>query len=114
MNKPSLNALSAAVYIALVASALYYFPKTSVEESVLAPIVMLSLFVLSAALMGYFFAYQPIRLLTEGKQREAVKFFFSTIAIFACITGAVVATLVFSGVRGSAVEGTTPIESGKV
>ena len=31
---------------------------------------MLSLFVFSAAMVGYFFVYQPVRLLIENKSEE--------------------------------------------
>ncbi|MCX6787277.1 MAG: hypothetical protein NTY93_01990 [Candidatus Kaiserbacteria bacterium] len=89
---PFLNALSATAYITLIASALFYAPKANIpEDGFIIPIIMLSLLVLSVALMGYFFLYQPVRLLIEGKQKEATKFFLSTIAIFAGITGALVA-----------------------
>ena len=86
-KNPFLNALAATAYITLIASAMYYAPKANIpENSVMIPIVMLSLLVLSAALMGYLFFYQPVRLLVENKQKEATKFFLSTIIIFALIT----------------------------
>lgn len=88
MNKyPFLNALSATAYITLIASALNYIAETNVTvDGIIVPIVMLSLLVLSAALMGYFFFFQPVRLLIEGKQKEATKFFLSTVALFTLIT----------------------------
>jgi hypothetical protein len=90
-KNPFLNALSATAYITLVASVMYYVPKTNVpENSVMIPIAILSLFVLSAAMMGYFFVYQPVQLLIEGKQKEATKLFLTTVALFACITGLMV------------------------
>ena len=90
-KNPFINALFAAAYIALIASAIAYAPNFEVRMyGAIAPITFLSLFVLSAALMGYFFVYQPVRLLIEGKQREATKFFLTTVLAFACITGATV------------------------
>jgi len=86
-KNPFLNALSATAYITAVASFMFYAPKTNVPDGVIVPIVMLSLFVLSAAMMGYFFVYYPLRLLIENKPKEATKFFLSTVAIFAFITG---------------------------
>lgn len=88
MNKhPFFNALSATAYITLIASAMFYAPEMNIPENiVIIPIGMLSLLVLSVALMAYFFLYQPVRLLIEGKQKEATKFFLSTVAIFALIT----------------------------
>ena len=86
-KNPFLNALSATAYITAVASVLYYTPKTGIpENSVMIPIAMLSLFVLSAAMMGYFFLYHPVRFLIENRQKEATKLFLATVAIFACIT----------------------------
>jgi len=100
MNKnPFLNALSATAYITVVASVMYYVPKTNMpENSVMIPTAILSLFVLSAAMMGYFFVYQPVQLLIEGKQKEATKLFLSTVLIFACITGAMVSIWLFFSV----------------
>lgn len=79
-KNPFLNALSATAYIAVVASVMFYAPKTSMPaDGVIVPIAILSLFVLSAAMMGYFFLYHPVQLLIEGKQKEATKLFLSTI-----------------------------------
>jgi len=95
-KNPFVNALAATAYITLIASALSYVPNTDIpEKSVMIPIVMLSLLVLSAALMGYFFFYQPVRLLIENKQKEATKLFLLTVLIFACITAAMAFTWFF-------------------
>jgi hypothetical protein len=86
MNNPFLNALLATAYITLVASMMFYAPGMNLpEKSIIIPIGMLSLLVLSVALMSYFFLFQPVRLLIEGKQKEATKFFLSTVVIFASI-----------------------------
>jgi len=90
MSKPFLNALSATAYITIVASAMFYTPKENIPESVIIPITMLSLFVLSAAMMGYFFVYHPLQLLIENKPKEATKFFLSTVAFFVLITAALI------------------------
>jgi len=45
---------------------------------------MLSLFVLSAAIMGYLFLSEPLQLFLENKKQEAVTFFAKTVGIFAC------------------------------
>lgn len=95
-KNPFLNALSATAYIAVVASVMFYAPKTSMPaDGVIVPIAILSLFVLSAAMMGYFFLYHPVQLLIEGKQKEATKLFLSTVAIFACITLVMISTWIF-------------------
>ena len=91
-KNPFLNALAATAYITAIASVLYYASRINipVTDSVTIPITFLSLFVLSAAMMGYFFVYQPVQLLIENKQKEATRLFLATVAIFACITGAIV------------------------
>lgn len=92
-RNPFVNALSAAAYITLLVSLIFNAPKEFIPEpSIMIPIGMLSLFVLSAALMGYFFILQPIQLLVEGKKEEATKLFLATVAAFAGITGAMVLT----------------------
>lgn len=45
---------------------------------------MLSLFVLSAAVMGYLFLSEPLYLLLENRKREAIVFFAKVVGIFAC------------------------------
>ena len=93
MNKnPLLNALAASAYISLIASAIAYAPNFEARiVGPIAPITFLSLFVLSASLMGYLFVYHPVQLLIEGKQREATKFFLTTVASFAGITALLLA-----------------------
>ncbi|MEK7176936.1 MAG: hypothetical protein AAB719_01395 [Patescibacteria group bacterium] len=54
------------------------------EETILMPILMLSLFVLSAAVMGYLFVYEPLRLHLDNQRQEAVSFFLKTVGTFAC------------------------------
>ncbi len=91
-KNPFLNALAATAYISAIALMMRYGPKgPGVDSSFFAPIAFLSLFVLSAALMGYFFLYQPIRLFFEQKPQEATKLFLTTVLVFACITAAVFA-----------------------
>ncbi|MBX4192392.1 hypothetical protein KW798_02805 [Candidatus Parcubacteria bacterium] len=86
-KNPFINALAAALYIAVVASVMFYgsnyFPKV---ESVLIPIAMLSLFTLSAAIMGYLFLYEPGQLVLAGEHKQAVTLFLQTVATFAGIT----------------------------
>jgi heme O synthase-like polyprenyltransferase len=90
-KNPFLNALAATTYITIIASMLYYGQKTIAPvNNVIVPIAFLSLFVLSAAIMGYFFLYQPARFFLEGKQKEATRLFLSTVAIFACITAVMI------------------------
>lgn len=95
-KNPFLNAFAATAYITCIALVMRYGPKgPGVDSSFIAPIAFLSLFVLSAALMGYFFLYQPLRFFFEGKPQEATKLFLQTVAVFAGITGAVIAAWFF-------------------
>jgi hypothetical protein len=45
---------------------------------------MLSLFVLSAAVMGFLFLSEPLYLLVENKKKEAIIFFAKIVVFFAC------------------------------
>ncbi len=95
-TNPFLNALAAIAYITMVASLMRYGSKAMPEvESVVIPIAILSLFVLSAAMMGYFFLCQPLKLLVGGKPEEATKFFLTTTASFAGIAGMIVSGWLF-------------------
>ena len=86
-KNPFINALGAAGYVSILVTFIFNSPKfiTDNELGMMAHILFLSLFVVSAALMGYLFVYSPVRLLIEGKQAEATKLFLSTVAFFALI-----------------------------
>jgi len=91
-KNPLVNALVASAYITALVSVVFNAPKTTpFENTIMAPIIFLSVFVLSAAVMGFLFVYQPLRLFFENKQQEAVKLFLLTVASFAGITATVVA-----------------------
>lgn len=84
-----LNALATTAYIALVAFFMFYVPKSfgSGEDStVLIPIVMLSLFVFSAALTGVLVFGRPIIWYLDGKKKEAIRLLAYTLVIFLIIT----------------------------
>ena len=97
-QNPFVNALVATLYIMLISSVMFYGSKAmSHQSSFLAPVVGLSLFTLSAAVMGYLFCYQPIQLYFDGKKKEAVDLFLQTVGIFGGIT-ALTLLLLFSGI----------------
>jgi hypothetical protein len=52
--------------------------------TMLVPMAMLSMFVLSAAIMGYLFLSEPLFLLTENRKQEAIVFFAKIVGFFAC------------------------------
>jgi hypothetical protein len=96
-KNPLLNALSAALYIFAIVTVMSWgtsmMPK---EDTLMAPMAAVSLFTLSAAVMGYLFCYQPIQLYFDGKKKQAVQLFLQTVLIFGVFT-AIILSLLFSG-----------------
>jgi hypothetical protein len=82
---PLRNALFAALYIAGIVSLINFFGTMfeGMDDTIMAPMVMLSLLVLSVAIMGYLFVFEPVRMYVEGKKQEAITFFGKTIGFFA-------------------------------
>ncbi|HEV3245384.1 MAG TPA: hypothetical protein VG102_03425 [Candidatus Paceibacterota bacterium] len=91
-KNPYLNALIAGLYIVLVVLLVTYGPflARAKPDTILAPIAILSLLVLSAAFMGYTFFSQPVLMYLEGQKREAIELFTKTFIAFAIITDIVV------------------------
>ena len=100
IKNPFVNAFSASLYISMVVLIMDYgthmFPQS---KSIILPIAILSLFTLSAAVMGYLFLYQPAQLYIEGKQKQAVNLFLQTVGVFAAVTVTIL-LLLFSGILG--------------
>ncbi len=96
MKKPFLHALVAALYIVT----LVLLGKVGIsilqdrEDTIFIPMTMLSIFVLSAAVMGYLFLSEPLQLLIDGKKKDAIIFFAKVVGFFACFV-AIFATLLF-------------------
>ena len=97
-KNPIINAAVAMAYIAIVSILMFFgtrnLPK---QDTFLDPIAVLSLFTLSAAVMGYIFAYEPFQLYFDGKKKEALGLFLKTVASFGVIT-AILLALLFSGI----------------
>lgn len=75
-KNPLINALSATLYISVVASGMFFTEKSPEPVyPVLVGIAMLSLFVLSAAVTAYIFCYKPVQLLVEGKKWKLCIYF---------------------------------------
>ena len=88
----ALNAISTTLYIALVASLLFYAPHIFSKDTgntVLIPIYFLLLFVLSASVTGSLVLGRPILWYLDGKKKEAVSLFVSTIGFLFLIMLAV-------------------------
>ena len=97
-KNPLVNAFAAFFYIAVVASSMFYGTKISGPvNSIIGPIAVISLFTLSAAVMGYIFGYQPFQLYFDGKKKQAINLAFQTIAVFGGITFLLL-VLLFSGI----------------
>ncbi len=96
MKKPFLRALGGAVYIVLIVLLIQFFGHalSGKQDTIIIPMVMLSLFVLSAATMGYLFLSEPLYLLSENRKQDAITFFAKTVGIFACF-GLLFAVLLF-------------------
>lgn len=81
-----INSSLTAFYIGLVASFLFYGPQyfdfAGKPDTVFAPIMMLMLFVFSAAITGSLMLGKPILWFLDGKRKEAVSLFFYTLAVF--------------------------------
>lgn len=98
-KNPIINSILAFAYIAGVVLVMNWGTKniSSQPDSLWAPFVLISLFTLSAAVMGYLFLLQPIVLFLDKKKKEAIKLLLQTIAFFGLIT-LIMMTLVFSGI----------------
>jgi amino acid permease len=95
---PYLHATFATLYIVgivLIMNLLMSVTEDA-EDSIIVPMTVLSLLTLSVALMGYLFAYEPLRLHIDGKRAEAVTFFLTTVGTFALFVLAFVVVAIFS------------------
>lgn len=96
-KSPFYNAAAASLYIIVIGLVMDFGTRTmSKGPSLLAPIAVISLFTLSAAVMGYLFCYTPIMLYFDGKKKIAVNLFLQTVLVFGGITF-VALVLLFSG-----------------
>lgn len=97
-KKPYINALLAIIYIALVASIMFYAQDLGApqEDNVLMPIALISLFTFSAGVMGYLFLSEPVQLYLDGKKKEAVNFFLKTLVTFGVITVLALSAMIFN------------------
>lgn len=90
-KNPFINALCANLYIVVLVSAAFYSPFFDAKEpNIIFPILFLSVFVLSAAVMSFIFLYQPLQLFLEDKKKEGVNLFLKTVVSFAGITAVLV------------------------
>jgi hypothetical protein len=85
-TNPLINATAAALYIVVIVFFINTLqsPNTPDNNNLLIPMFMLSLLVLSVAIMGLLFVYKPFCLYLDGQKKEALSFFLKTLGIFAC------------------------------
>lgn len=99
-KNPLVNGIGASLYIVLVSLVMQWgtsmIPKNK-PDTFMAPVVVISLFTLSAAVMGYLFGFAPIQLYFDGKKKQAVSLFLKTVGVFGAITVTLLA-LFFSGI----------------
>ena len=96
IKNPYLNASMALGYIALIILVIDQVTSFSAHtpDTLLIPVTMLSLFVLSAAIMGILFVYEPARLFLENEKRQSLSFLLKTVGTFACFV-VILALLLF-------------------
>lgn len=93
-KQPYYNAILASGYIVGIVHLIQWFTGfQGIQQTILIPIGMLSLLVLSVSVMGFLFFYHPLLLLLEGKQQQAVTRFLKTVGTFAVLTAFFFATV---------------------
>lgn len=97
MKSPYLNAAAAFAYILGIATFMQTVPEAYFDSifPVLAISIILSLLVLSVALMGFLFFYRPLILFIEGKHAEALGFFLRTILSFIILVVMMITSVFF-------------------
>ena len=94
---PLLNAAAAEAYIVAITQVIQYLTRAVPgPDTFMIPIFMLSLFVLSAAVMGYLFLLEPLRLYLSGKHNEGIALFLKTVGVFFVFTIAAFGLLILA------------------
>ena len=85
---PYLNALLATTYICAVALLFRFISAghANTPDTLLDPILALSLLVFSVATMGFLFFYRPLLLVLDNKKEQAVSYFARTLITFGVLT----------------------------
>lgn len=97
-RNPIINAIAAAVYITIVGSLMSLMEKlfANTPDGFFAPIAGISLFTLSAGVMGYIFLLEPAKMYLDGLKKEGGMLFVKTLASFAVITVLLFALMILS------------------
>lgn len=67
-------------------------------DTLLAPVTMLSLLVLSASIMAILFFYEPLRLFLENQKQQALSFLIKIVGTFACFVLILAALLFYTSI----------------
>jgi hypothetical protein len=86
MKNPYINAVLAEAYIVLLITLGHFFATPNTPDKFFTPMLALSIFVVSAAIMGYLFLAEPFRLYLDGQKAQATKSFGKTLGTFAVMT----------------------------
>ena len=83
-----LNSAGTVLYVIAVALFMYYgtLIKIGRSNSILVPIALLLLFVLSASVTGYLMLSKPAQMYLDGKKKEALSLLTKTITFFGIFT----------------------------
>lgn len=100
LKNPFLNAFMAFGYIAGLVLAINQTSAIAANtpDTMLAPITMLSLLVLSVSVMGLLFFYEPLRLFFENQKQEALSFFLKAVTTFGGFVVVLVSLLFYTSV----------------
>jgi hypothetical protein len=96
-KNPYINSLIAELYIVTIVFVMHLFSRPNTPDTFFDSIAALSLFVLSAAVMGYLFIGEPLQLYLSGEKKQAVSFFMKTVLGFAILT--LVALVILKSLR---------------
>ena len=88
-QNPYLNSVYVEIYIIIVALIIRHIGRPNTADTFFDPIAALSLFVVSAAIMGYVFLGKPLQLYMDGDKKQSIAFFMKTLISFAVITAIV-------------------------
>lgn len=83
MKKPFYFATAAAGYVVVIVFLIQLFSKIVPEDTIITPMVVLGLFVLSTAVMGFLFLSEPVRIFMEGNKHSALMYFGKIVGVFA-------------------------------
>lgn len=83
-----IDAIGTTLYIILIASFMFYLQDSSPKEidTILIPVAMLLLFVVSAAITGSLVFGKPIMMYFDGKKKEAISLISYTLGFLFIIT----------------------------